>query len=53
MLSVLAYRLYTDVDLTYRPQAMALSFVISLIVFALVGVYRLLVAAGTRRRWLA
>jgi len=53
MLSVLAYRLYTDVDLAYRPQAMALSFVISLIVFALVGVYRLLVVAGTRRRWLA
>ncbi len=40
MLSVLAYRLYTDVDISVRPQAMALSFVISLIVFVLVAIYR-------------
>lgn len=43
MLSVLAYRLYTDTDLTMRPQAMALSFVVALIVFLLVGLYRLAV----------
>ncbi len=40
MLSVLAYRLYTDVDISVRPQAMALSFIISLIVFVLVAIYR-------------
>lgn len=40
MLSVLAYRLYTDVDLMLRPQAMALTFVIAVIVFVLVGAYR-------------
>ena len=44
MLSVLAYRLYTDVDISVRPQAMALSFTISLIVFLLVGLYRSLSA---------
>jgi len=45
MLSVLAYRLYTDVDIMLRPQAMALSFLISAIVFVLVGAYRSLSAA--------
>jgi putative spermidine/putrescine transport system permease protein len=45
MLSVLAYRLYTDVDIMLRPQAMALSFSISAIVFVLVGAYRSLSAA--------
>jgi putative spermidine/putrescine transport system permease protein len=48
MLSVLAYRLYTDVDIMLRPQAMALSFAISAIVFVLVAAYRGLSAA---RRW--
>jgi len=51
MLSVLAYRLYTDVDLALRPQAMALSFIIALIVFALVGLYRLVIAVAGRRSW--
>ncbi|MFP4377907.1 MAG: ABC transporter permease [Spirochaetales bacterium] len=45
MLSVLAYRLYTDVDIMLRPQAMALSFLISAIVFVLVAAYRSLSAA--------
>jgi putative spermidine/putrescine transport system permease protein len=44
MLSVLAYRLYTDVDISVRPQAMALSFIISFIVFLLVALYRGLTA---------
>lgn len=48
MLSVLAYRLYTDAEITLRPQAMALSFVIALIVFTLVGVYRGLLARRDR-----
>ncbi|MFP4549326.1 MAG: ABC transporter permease [Spirochaetales bacterium] len=45
MFSVLAYRLYTDVDIMLRPQAMALSFLISAIVFVLVAAYRSLSAA--------
>jgi putative spermidine/putrescine transport system permease protein len=45
MLSVLAYRLYTDVDLTMRPQAMALSIVIALVTFLLVAAYRWLARA--------
>ncbi|MFW5738421.1 MAG: ABC transporter permease [Spirochaetota bacterium] len=44
MLSVLAYRLYTDVDLALRPRSMALSFVIAAIVFGLVGAYRAVLA---------
>ena len=51
MLSVLAYRLYTDVDLSLRPQAMALSFLISTMVFILVGLYRAIGAAVGRRAW--
>ena len=50
MLSVLAYRLYTDVDLMLRPQSMALSFVIALIVFGLIALYRAVVAATGRSR---
>lgn len=50
MLSVLAYRLYTDVDLMLRPQSMALSFVIALIVFALIGLYRTVASAAGRLR---
>ena len=42
MLSVLAYRLYTDVDLTMRPQSMALSLLIALFAFLMVAVYRAL-----------
>ena len=49
MVSVLAYRLYTDVDLTLRPQAMALSFVIALVIFVLIGIYRLISATMGRR----
>jgi len=49
MLSVLAYRLHTDVDLAMRPQSMALSLLIALFAFALVAVYRYL----TRVRELA
>ena len=49
MLSVLAYRLYTDVDLSLRPQSMALSFVIALIIFVLIGIYRLVTATVGRR----
>ncbi len=40
MLSVLAYRLYTDSDLTRRPEAMALNLVIALIALVLVALYR-------------
>ena len=50
MLSVLAYRLYTDVDLALRPRSMALSFVIAAIVFGLVGAYRAVLAGLGRRR---
>lgn len=49
MLSVLAYRLYTDVDLALRPRSMALSFVIAAIVFGLVGAYRTVLASLGRR----
>jgi len=45
MLSVLAYRLYADVDLTLRPQAMALSFLIAVVVLTLAGVYRTIAGA--------
>lgn len=48
MLSVLAYRLYTDVDLALRPRSMALSFVIAAIVFGLVGAYRAVLAHRRR-----
>jgi putative spermidine/putrescine transport system permease protein len=40
MLSVLAYRLYTDVDLSARPEAMATSVMIALFVLAIVIPYR-------------
>jgi putative spermidine/putrescine transport system permease protein len=49
MLSVLAYRLHTDADLTLRPQSMALSFVIALIVVALAGASRGIAAIGAVR----
>jgi putative spermidine/putrescine transport system permease protein len=45
MLSVFAYRLYVDVDLAARPQAMATSIFIALCVLSLVYLYRL----ATRR----
>jgi putative spermidine/putrescine transport system permease protein len=48
MLSVLAYRLHTDADLSMRPQSMALSLLIALFAFALVTVYRSL--TRTRER---
>ena len=38
-LPVLAYRYYTDVDLNFRPEAMAVSVVISVLVTVLIGVY--------------
>lgn len=40
MLSVLAYRLYVDVDLAARPQAMATSVFIAVFVLVLVVLYR-------------
>lgn len=40
MLSVFAYRLYTDADLAVRPQAMAAGMFIALCVLSLVYVYR-------------
>jgi putative spermidine/putrescine transport system permease protein len=40
MLSVFAYRLYVDVDLAARPQAMATSMFIALCVLVLVYLYR-------------
>lgn len=40
MLSVLAYRLYTDVDLSVRPEAMATSVFIAIFVLAIVVPYR-------------
>jgi len=40
MLSVLSYRLYIDVDLNARPQAMAMSILIALFVLLLVTAYR-------------
>ena len=40
MLSVFAYRLYTDVDLAIRPQAMAAGMFIALCVLTLVYLYR-------------
>ncbi len=49
MISVLAYRLYTDVDLSLRPQSMALSFVIAIVVLVLVILYRAILTASSRR----
>ena len=40
MLSVLSYRLYIDVDLNARPQAMAMSILIAFFVLILVVFYR-------------
>ena len=40
MLSVLAYRLYTDVDISLRPQAMAMSLLIAVLVLVLTAIYR-------------
>ena len=38
-LPVLAYRLYTDVDLNARPEAMAMSVIIAVIITVLIGFY--------------
>jgi putative spermidine/putrescine transport system permease protein len=46
MLSVLAYRLYVDVDLGSRPQAMATSVFIGVFVLILVIAYRKITAAS-------
>ena len=48
MLSVLAYRLYTDADLSLRPQSMALSLLIALFAFSLVAVYRAVAGRSAR-----
>ena len=48
MMSVLAYRLYTDVDLAARPQAMATSVFIAIFVLVLVIPYRRLVESRSR-----
>jgi putative spermidine/putrescine transport system permease protein len=50
MLSVLAYRLYTDVDLARRPQAMALNVLIALIVLGLLSIHRRVSSALTERQ---
>lgn len=49
MLSVLAYRQYVDVDLSSRPQAIATTIFIAVIVLVLVAIYRRL-AEGQRDR---
>jgi putative spermidine/putrescine transport system permease protein len=49
MLSVLSYRLYTDVDLDARPQAMAMSILIAVFVLILVLFYRRLSQRILRR----
>ena len=46
MLSVLAYRLYTDIDLGLRSQSMALSVLIAVIVMVLTASYRRLARRG-------
>jgi putative spermidine/putrescine transport system permease protein len=48
MMSVLAYRLYTDVDISVRPQAMALTVIITLFVLALMLIYRALLRRVVR-----
>ena len=47
MLSVLSYRLYIDTDLAFRPQAMAVSVVIAVVVLLLVAVYQRLTQSYT------
>ena len=42
-LPVLAYRAYTDVDLNARPEAMAMSVIITIVSAALIFVYMRLV----------
>ena len=49
MLSVLSYRLYTNVDLDARPQAMAMSILIAVFVLILVLFYRRLSQRILRR----
>jgi putative spermidine/putrescine transport system permease protein len=48
MLSVLSYRLYIDVDLAARPQAMAMSILIAVFVLLLVVLYRRLASRLVR-----
>jgi putative spermidine/putrescine transport system permease protein len=48
-LSVLAYRLYTDVDLAARPQAMAMAVVIAAMGAAMIWLYLRLARRGTGR----
>ena len=40
MLPVLAYRSYTDIDLTARPEAMAMSMIIAIIITVLILIYQ-------------
>ena len=47
MLSVLSYRLYIDTDLALRPQAMAVSVIIALVVLLMVGIYQRLTQSLT------
>lgn len=49
MLSVLAYRLYTDTDLALRPQAMAVSVVIAVMILVLVALYQRFTRSLTER----
>lgn len=48
MLSVLAYRLYTDVDLTLRTRSMALSFLIALFILGLLAAARTVLSVAGR-----
>lgn len=47
MLSVLSYRLYIDTDLALRPQAMAVSVIIAVLILLLVAVYQRLTKGFT------
>lgn len=49
MLSVLAYRLYSDVDLMMRPRAMAMSLFIAVVSLVLIVTYRMLLTRGGSR----
>jgi len=49
-LSVLAYRLHTNIDLAARPEGMALSVLMSVVVMAVGAGYLWLVGRGVRRR---
>ena len=49
MLSVLSYRLYIDTDLALRPQAMAVSVIIAILVLGMVAIYQQLTRGYTEQ----